>query len=167
MWGGKITTFRKLAEEAADLLGPALGVRTPGWTEGAFLPGGDLSAYIGAPQRPDQDFERFDAELARRHPWLAPAMRRRWARAYGARVGLLIGDARGPADLGEEVAPGLPEAELEYLVREEWALSADDVLWRRSKLGLHLEPPQREAVERWMAARLDPVHGGLTESPAP
>ncbi len=167
VWGGKITTFRKLAEEAADLLGPALGVRTPGWTEGAFLPGGDLSAYIGAPQRPDQDFERFDAELARRHPWLAPAMRRRWARAYGARVGLLIGDARGPADLGEEVAPGLPEAELEYLVREEWALSADDVLWRRSKLGLHLEPPQREAVERWMAARLDPVHGGLTESPAP
>ncbi|HWP18532.1 MAG TPA: glycerol-3-phosphate dehydrogenase [Burkholderiaceae bacterium] len=153
VWGGKITTFRKLAEEAADQLCPALGRRIAGWTEGAFLPGGDLSDHIGPPTRPDRDFERFDDVLQSRHPWLPDALRRRWARAYGARVTLVVGHARSLADLGEEVAPGLYAAELEYLVRHEWARSAEDVLWRRSKLGLHLGPAQREAVARWFEGR--------------
>ncbi|MFO1329120.1 MAG: glycerol-3-phosphate dehydrogenase [Rubrivivax sp.] len=144
VWGGKITTFRKLAEEAADLLMAPLGRRVQHWTEAAFLPGGDLSAWIGPPRRPDHDIAAFDAELARRHPALPAAMRRRWVRSYGARVALLL-----DGDLGEAVAPGLHEAELEHLRQHEWARSADDVLWRRSKLGLHLDAAARERVARW------------------
>ncbi|WP_157451269.1 glycerol-3-phosphate dehydrogenase [Caldimonas taiwanensis] len=158
VWGGKITTFRKLAEEAADLLGRALSHAAAGWTRGQFLPGGDLSAYIGAPQRPDLDFERFDRVLAQRHPWLDDALRRRLARAYGARIDAVLGDARRADALGREVAPGLYEAELHYLCTHEWATEAEDVLWRRSKLGLHYSEAQRQAVAQWFAeqaGRLD------------
>nr|WP_316642545.1 glycerol-3-phosphate dehydrogenase [uncultured Roseateles sp.] len=150
VWGGKITTFRKLAEDAADLLGDMLGQRRAAWTQGAFLPGGDLSGWIGAAQRPDTDFERFVAAVTTRHPWLPAEVARRWARAYGSRIDHLIAASQSPADLGQEVAPGLYEIELRYLQREEWVLSADDLLWRRSKLGLHYTEAQREAVKQWM-----------------
>jgi glycerol-3-phosphate dehydrogenase len=149
VWGGKITTFRKLAEEAADLLCPPLAHTPSGWTEGRYLPGGDLSEFVGAPQRPDADFERFDQALAQRHPWLPAGVRRRLARAYGSRVGLVLGTAARLKDLGHEVAPGLYEAELHYLCAHEWATCADDVLWRRSKLGLHYSEAQRDAVVQW------------------
>jgi len=149
VWGGKITTFRKLAEEAADGLCHRLHQNRPAWTAGAYLPGGDLSAWIGPPQRPDTDFERFDAALAQRHPLWPPAVRRRLARCYGARIELVV----GPEGLGGEVAPGLFEAELDYLHRHEWARSADDVLWRRTKLGLHMSAEARERVAQWCAAR--------------
>lgn len=148
IWGGKITTFRKLAEEAADLVARPLGITRASWTEGAFLPGGNLSPVIGAAQRPDTDFSRFVQAIALRRPELAPALVRRLCRAYGARVEELL---REP--LGAEVAPGLHEGELQFLRREEWALSADDVLWRRSKLGLHYTPAQRAAVDAWCRAR--------------
>jgi glycerol-3-phosphate dehydrogenase len=146
VWGGKITTFRKLAEEAGDAIVGMLGERRPSWSRGAFLPGGDLSAWIGRAKRPDLDFARFVAELGKRHAWLAADTVQRMARAYGSRVELVLGAARSAAGLGREVAPGLYEAELEYLRREEWAGSGDDVLWRRSKLGLHYSSEQRAAV---------------------
>jgi glycerol-3-phosphate dehydrogenase len=149
VWGGKITTFRKLAEEAADLLAAPLGIARGAWTQQAVLPGGDLSAWIGAAQRPDTDFARFAQALAARHPELPPALCGRLARAYGARAELIL--ERGT--LGAEVAPGLFEAELDYLYTHEWARSADDVLWRRSKLGLHLSAAQRAAVDAWCQAR--------------
>jgi glycerol-3-phosphate dehydrogenase len=149
VWGGKITTFRKLAEEAADGLCKRLQQPQPAWTANAFLPGGDLSAWIGPPQRPDTDFERFDAVLAKRHPHWPAATRRRLARCYGSRIEMVAG-AQG---LGEEIAPGLHEAELVYLHEHEWARSAEDVLWRRTKLGLHITEAQRQAVARWWAAR--------------
>ncbi|WP_409970236.1 glycerol-3-phosphate dehydrogenase [Piscinibacter sp.] len=144
VWGGKITTFRKLAEEAADLLSAPLQVRRGPWTRGAFLPGGDLSAWIGAPQRPDTDLQRFVQAIAQRHPDLPLALVRRLARDHGARTALVLADG-----LGAEVVPGLHEGELRYLHRHEWARSADDVLWRRTKLGLHLDLAQRAAVARW------------------
>jgi glycerol-3-phosphate dehydrogenase len=144
VWGGKITTFRKLAEEAANLLSPALGVPLRHWTESALLPGGDLSSLVPRATRPDRDIAAFDAELARRHPQLPPAMRQRWVRSYGSRVMMLLDQP-----LGAEVAPGLHEAELRYLHDHEWARSADDVLWRRSKLGLHYSAAQREQVAQW------------------
>ena len=147
VWGGKITTFRKLAEQAADQLVQRLGGTQPAWTEDALLPGGDLSALIGPPQRPDMDMARFIAELARRHPALPVPLLARWARAYGGRVSSLLG---GP--LGAEVAPGLYEAELAWLHQHEWARTADDVLWRRSKLGLHLSVDDRARVAAWCAA---------------
>ncbi len=147
VWGGKITTFRKLAEEAADLLGSTVPSTRGAWTHDAPLPGGDLSAWIGAPDRPDTDFARFVKAVATRHPSLPATLLHRLARAYGSRIDLLLA---GP--LGAEVAPGLHEAELVYLHDHEWARNADDVLWRRSKLGLHLTEAQRGAVAAWCTA---------------
>ncbi|WP_077035081.1 glycerol-3-phosphate dehydrogenase [Pelomonas sp. KK5] len=149
VWGGKITTFRKLAEDAAELIGQLLGETRAAWTEQALLPGGDLRGWIGAPERPDADFARLLRAIAQRHPWLPPALALRLARAYGSRIERVIGNATALAGLGAEVAPGLHEAELRYLVREEWACGAGDVLWRRSKLGLHYSEAQRQAVEDW------------------
>jgi glycerol-3-phosphate dehydrogenase len=150
VWGGKITTFRKLAEDAATEVGRLLGDARQPWTAPASLPGGDLREWIGTPQRPDTDFERFVTLLRTRHGWLPADVARRLARAYGARVARVLKQAQQLSDLGAQVAPGLYEAELHYLQREEWALTADDVLWRRSKLGLHLTEAQRAAVADWM-----------------
>ncbi len=153
VWGGKITTFRKLAEDAADEVGRMLGQsvqQRPAWTGGAFLAGGDLSPWIGPARRPDEDFERFVEAVQARYPWLGAHLARRLARAYGARIADLLGDAAAMADLGLEVAPGLHERELRFLQDNEWAVSAEDVLWRRSKLGLHYTPEQREQVARWL-----------------
>ena len=149
VWGGKITTFRKLAEEAGDAVTRMLGEGRAAWSEGAFLPGGDLSAWVGAPTRPDADFGRFSAEVQRRHPWLPPAVAHRMARAYGSRIDRVLGAATALSSLGAQVAPGLFEAELEYLQREEWVRAAEDVLWRRSKLGLHYDARRASAVTAW------------------
>jgi len=156
VWGGKITTFRKLAEDAADEVGKMLGqssAQRPPWTDGAFLAGGDLSAWIGAATRPDDDFERFVAAVQARHAWLDARLARRLARAYGARVAELLGDAQSMADMGAAVAPGLHERELRFLQESEWAVSADDVLWRRSKLGLRYTAEERRQVAAWLQAR--------------
>ena len=157
VWGGKITTCRKLAEDAADDIGRMLGDVRAHWTERAPLPGGDLSGWIGTPQRPDTDFERLVQALRQRYDWLSAPLARRLARAYGSRVDRVLGTAESLSDLGAEVAPGLHEAELRYLQREEWATSADDVLWRRSKLGLHYSAAQRQAVADWLAVHPAPA----------
>ncbi len=149
VWGGKITTFRKLAEEAADLLAAPMGTARGAWTHGAPLPGGDLSAWIGKAQRPDTDFARFAQAMVARYPKLPTTLCQRLARAYGARIDLVL--ANTEHGLGAEVAPGLFEAELHYLHEHEWARNADDVLWRRSKLGLHLSAAERAAVADWCA----------------
>jgi len=157
VWGGKLTTFRKLAEEAANLLAAPLGAKRGAWTHGASFPGGDLSAWIGAPLRPDTDIARFVQALALRHPQLPETLRVRLAHAYGSRVDVLLGSG---STLGAEVAPGLFEAELSYLHDHEWARNADDVLWRRSKLGLQLSATERGAVAGWCDA-----HWGAVAEP--
>jgi glycerol-3-phosphate dehydrogenase len=157
VWGGKITTFRKLAEDAADEIGRMLGERRPAWTHDAFLPGGDLADWIGPAQRPDVDFERLVHALGARHPWLPNPLARRLARAYGARIGALLGPAQRLADLGDEVAPGLYEAELRFLRDTEWARTGEDVLWRRSKLGLHYATADHARVGAWMDRHAGPA----------
>ena len=147
VWGGKITTFRKLAEEAADLLASPLNVSKGAWTKSALLPGGDLSDWIGAAQRPDADFVRFVNAVALRYPQLRRELLQRLCRAYGSRVAILLADG----ELGAEIAPGLFVAELNFLYKHEWARSADDVLWRRSKLGLHFDDVAKHAVNQWCA----------------
>ncbi len=165
VWGGKITTFRKLAEEAADLLAAPMRAAgappTAAWTAGAHLPGGDLRAWIGPAKRPDTDFTRFVQALRQRHPTLDAAHATRLARAYGSRVDQVL--AHPP---GREVAPGLFEGELHYLHDQEWARHADDVLWRRSKLGLHFTEAQRAAVATWCEAQWAPTHAA-THAPTP
>jgi len=160
VWGGKITTFRRLAEEAGDDLARALGHAGRAWTAGAPLPGGDLSAWVAPSGRPDTDMARFRDALARRAPQAGPALVARWARSYGTLVDLFLPGDGG--SLGAEVAPGLHEAELHYLHAHEWARSADDVLWRRSKLGLHLSPAERAAVHAWWSS-----HTGAPASQRP
>ncbi|HYR26587.1 MAG TPA: glycerol-3-phosphate dehydrogenase [Aquabacterium sp.] len=160
VWGGKLTTFRVLAEQAADQIGTLLGATRPAWTRDAVLPGGDLIASAPGPAlAPPQAWAVFEAGLRARYPWLAPEVLQRVGHAYGSRLHRWLGEASGAADLGIEVAPGLFEAELRYLMREEWARSADDVLWRRSKLGLHYSPAQRQAVADWLAVQARPSAG--------
>jgi glycerol-3-phosphate dehydrogenase len=154
VWGGKITTYRKLAEEAAGQISALLGEAGPAWTGKARLPGGDMDAWIGAPVRPDRDMLAFVSRWRHKHPWIPRAVAERWAKAYGARAEQVLDGAASVADLGQEVAPGLYACELRYLMRHEWACSADDVLWRRSKLGLHFTAEQRQRVSDWMAAAL-------------
>ena len=156
VWGGKLTAFRKLAEEVADMVVGPLACQQGAWTARALLPGGDLSALIGPPQRPDTDFERFADALALRHSKLPAATLRRLARGYGSRIDMILG--RG--ELGAEVAPGLFEAELHYLRQHEWACTADDVLWRRTKLGLHYGVGDRTAVQDWCQQHWAPVPAG-------
>jgi glycerol-3-phosphate dehydrogenase len=151
VWGGSIATARKLAEDASNDVSRMLGESIRPWTRGAFLPGGDLSEWIGSPIQPDVDFQRFVIAVRQRHPWLLEVVARRLARAYGSRIDRVLGDAQSFADMGTQVGPGLFEAELRYLRREEWATQADDVLWRRSKLGLHFSPEESVRVAEWMS----------------
>ena len=134
--GGKIITYRKLAEHALD----RLGIPGPSWTAAAPLPGGDIPAI---------DFEGFVANEQASRPLLSPSLIHRLARAYGTRIGRVLGDAQSMADLGEHFGGGLTSAELIYLVMHEYARSADDVLWRRSNLGLHFDDRQRARVAQW------------------
>jgi glycerol-3-phosphate dehydrogenase len=140
VWGGKLTTYRKLAEDGATQIGRLLGDARAPWTHGAHLPGGDLGIY-------GVDVARFTAGLQARHPERPAALVARLVRAYGSRAESVLS-----ARPGQEVAPGLFEAELHHLVDHEWARSAEDVLWRRSKLGLHYTPAEREAVAAWFRA---------------
>jgi glycerol-3-phosphate dehydrogenase len=160
VWGGKMTTFRKLSEEAADLLAAPLKTSRGAWTRNAVLPGGDLAAWVTSQtgeygikedEIKEGGFNRFAAAVAQRYPQLSRQTARRLARGYGTRVDQVMGDGSAEA-LGAEVAPGLFEAELNYLHRSEWARTAHDVLWRRTKLGLHYTPTQRVAVADWCSA---------------
>jgi len=153
VWGGKLTTFRLLSEQAANQVGELLGERRHSWTADAILPGGQLTELIDESVNPQTDIAAFQARLRKRYPWIDLPLARRWSRAYGSRVLKLLEGVSSRSDLGAEVAPDLYEAELFYLKRHEWALTADDVLWRRSKLGLHYTPAQRQAVADWFAAQ--------------
>ncbi|MBT3068653.1 glycerol-3-phosphate dehydrogenase [Rhodoferax sp. U11-2br] len=145
VWGGKITTFRKLAEEAADRLCAALGAGNAAWTAHASLPGADLCKGLELPAGSVKDMPHALEMLVRQHPELPPALLQRWLRSYGSRLQTFL----KVGALGQQVAPGLFEAELHYLHQHEWARCADDVLWRRSKLGLHLTETERQQVASW------------------
>ena len=144
VYGGKLTTYRKLAEEVAGRVCEALGSQAKPWTAHAALPGGDM---------PGADFERFRKRMARRYAWLDRAMLQRFVRAYGTRMERLLEDCSSMKDLGEMVLPGLTEREVEYLRREEFAVTAEDILYRRSKLGVHLPAGSVGKLERWLGAK--------------
>jgi len=141
IFGGKITTFRRLAEHALEKLARYFPDAAPPWTSGTPLPGGDM---------PGADFEAFRASCRNRWPWLPPPLAERYARAYGTRVARLLDNAQGINDLGAHLGDDIYACEVEYLRREEWAISAEDILWRRSKRGLHVSPSTVSALERWL-----------------
>ena len=142
VFGGKITTFRKLAEQAVDKLAEPLHCRALAWTKRARLPGGDMRRG---------SFAAFLRKAAARYHWLPPALLHRYARAYGTRIERLLHDAAAMSDLGEAVLDGLYAREIDYLRRNEWARTAEDILWRRSKLGLHLPAGSANILDGWIA----------------
>lgn len=140
IYGGKITTSRKLAEHALQKLSPYYGEAGDDWTADAQLPGGDL---------PDDDFDAFLQRQAKRYPSVPSDMLHHLCRAYGTRITLVLGD--GPeTDLGRHFGAQLSEAEARYLRNHEWARTADDILYRRTKQGLHLNASERRDFTLWL-----------------
>jgi glycerol-3-phosphate dehydrogenase len=142
IYGGKITTHRKLAEAAMEKIGPFFGGRPP-WTESSTLPGGDI---------PPDGFYALVAEVIGRWPFLSEPHARRLVRAYGTRIERFLGDAQSLDDLGPRFTGDLTGAEVRYLVETEWVETAEDVLWRRSKLGLKATPDERIAINQFIVA---------------
>jgi glycerol-3-phosphate dehydrogenase len=141
VFGGKITTFRSLAEQATDKLLSCLGRHEPAWTKQASLPGGDI---------PDADFDGFLADFSARHPFLPTKYAHRLARAYGTRAQGIVDNATGLDGLGRHLGDDLYQAEIDYLRAREWAMTSEDILWRRSKLGLHISDRTRENLESYL-----------------
>lgn len=152
VFGGKITTFRKLAEEAVDMIAPLLGNTRGAWTEQGCLPGGDLYGTQPA-NRAVREFDHYVNGLRAQYPWLPAGLVQRYARAYGSRTHVLLAGKTDLQSMGEEILDGLYAVEVEYLLRHEWAGSAADILWRRSKLGLHVAQGSEAVLDAWLAAR--------------
>lgn len=146
IYGGKLTTYRRVAEAVLAELAEAFPQMGPAWTASATLPGGEQGL---TPQQ-------LAAQLGERAAWLPATIARRWAASYGSRVWDLLGDAREVADLDEEFGAGLHAREVDFLCRTEWAVSAEDILWRRSKLGLRLDAGQQARLENYLVARSRP-----------
>jgi glycerol-3-phosphate dehydrogenase len=153
IYGGKITTHRRLAEEALEKLAPYLkGTKArEGWTAKSPLPGGDMDVSA---------IPALAAELLRGYPFLTPAHANRLAHAYGTRAAKVLGSAKSMADLGQSFGATLTESEVRYLMAVEWACTADDIVWRRSKLGLRLSAAEIAAIDEWIGA-----HRTSTERP--
>ncbi|MGX9575450.1 glycerol-3-phosphate dehydrogenase [Mesorhizobium sp. f-mel] len=140
-FGGKITTYRRLSESMLEKIEGFLGKRGKPWTANAPLPGGDF---------PVSGFDAEVAKLKTAYPFLDARLARRLSRLYGTRARMLLGLARSNADLGRNFGADLYEAEVRYLVQNEWAMTAEDVLWRRTKRGLHLSCEQTAALDEFM-----------------
>lgn len=138
-YGGKITTARALAAHAVDMLAPG----TRGWTHASPLPGGDLSA----------PFDAALAMLEQAHPWLGPDRARRMLHAYGSMLREMLHGVRNAADMGEDFGGGLTAREVDHLIDNEWARTAEDILWRRTRIGLLTGPDTAERLTRYLAER--------------
>ena len=142
VFGGKITTYRRLAEEVVAKLAPFFpGLKGP-WTEREALPGGEVGR-----------FNAFRDEMRDRYSALGRDLLEGIVRRHGSRAPHVLGEARSIADLGWHFGAGLTEREVEYLATEEWAMEPDDVLWRRTKCGLHMSAEERAAVGAFMKGR--------------
>lgn len=142
VFGGKITTYRKLAEGMMQKIEAILGARQAAWTEDAPLPGGDF---------PVDATTSLCLKLQREHPWLLAATAKRWIRHYGTAVQTMLKDVSSVEDLGTHFGADLYAAEVRYLIKYEWAVTAEDVLWRRTKLGLRLTKQKVAVLDAWMA----------------
>ncbi|MDG4894664.1 glycerol-3-phosphate dehydrogenase [Mesorhizobium sp. WSM4976] len=140
-FGGKITTFRRLAESMLEKIEGFLDKRGKPWTHDAPLPGGDF---------PATGFDAQVARLKKAYPFLDQRLARRFTRLYGTRAEKLLGLAKSNADLGRNFGADLFEVEVRYLAENEWAVTAEDVLWRRTKRGLHFSREQTAALEEFM-----------------
>jgi glycerol-3-phosphate dehydrogenase len=145
VFGGKITTFRKLAEQALRCLKGTFPAMRPAWTATAPLPGGDM---------PGADFASFLITLRAQYPWLPEPLAAHYARLYGTRAGVLLGSARSMEDLGRRFGPLLYAVEADYLRASEWARTPEDILARRTKHGLQMSDQERRRFADWFTADL-------------
>lgn len=143
VFGGKLTTYRRLSEHALEKISAAIGAKGVPWTAKSHLPGGDF---------PAQGYEAEVRKLKGSYPFLIDTHARRLVRRYGTKAAVLLGRARGTEDLGRCFGSDLYEVEVRYLIEHEWARHADDVLWRRTKEGLRLTREQAAVLEEYMAA---------------
>ncbi|WP_105404054.1 MULTISPECIES: glycerol-3-phosphate dehydrogenase [Neorhizobium] len=143
VFGGKLTTYRRLSEHALEKIAEAIGAKGHSWTAKSHLPGGDF---------PAQGYEEEVVKLKARYPFLEERHARRLVRRYGTRAAMILDGATRMQDLGHHFGGDLYEAEVKYLVDREWAMSAEDVLWRRTKDGLRLSETERQYLEEYMAA---------------
>ncbi len=140
VFGGKITTFRKLAEHALEKIRPFFPAMKKGWTAQSHLPGGDL---------PQADFEQFLGSLHAEFSWIGPSLLKHYARSYGTRARQLLDGIKGEADLGRRFGPDFYQREAEFLIATEWATRAEDILERRTKHGLRLDAAEKQKFEEW------------------
>lgn len=148
IFGGKITTFRELAQRGMHMLKPFFPEMTSDWTEAAPLPGGDMD---------DADYEAFQNSIKGRYPWMPRALRQHYGRLYGTRLEQIVGDANSIERLGKHFGGLLYEVEARYLASQEWAHTAEDVLWRRTKHHLHLTSEERAQFATWFEAEMEAV----------
>ena len=144
VYGGKLTTYRKLAEQAVDILSEYYSLNTGAWTAKASLPGGDI---------PDADYESFARSLGVKFSQLPENLLSHYGRLYGTRTLDLLTDVETLEQLGQHFGHLLYEVEVRYLVRHEWACTANDILQRRTKHGLHLSSDQRLIFEEWFSCQ--------------
>ncbi|MBO6519565.1 MAG: glycerol-3-phosphate dehydrogenase [Rhodospirillales bacterium] len=150
VFGGKITTYRRLAEEAVNKFAPRFPAMGSAWTRGATLPGGDMDV---------EGHAAVAGKLVKLCAGLPADVALRLARTYGSDSEAVLGGAKAVADLGTHFGGGLYQSEVEYLVSQEWARCSDDVLWRRTKLGLRLNADEVSRLDAFMAERLAAANG--------
>ncbi len=138
IYGGKLTTYRRLAEHAMEKVEQFFPNMSAAWTDGAALPGGDIE-WDAVPQ--------LKSDMATAYPWLDTSILHRMIDAYGTRVGIILNNTKSIDDLGYHYGAGLYEKEVDYLVEFEFAKSAEAILWRRSKIGLQMTPEQIKNLE--------------------
>lgn len=142
VYGGKITTYRRLAESVLHRLAPMFPGISGDWTGKAILPGGNFTSQ-----------KALSEQLAGDYPWLVPALRERWVKQYGTLINDMLAGVSDMSGLGTKIGPGLYAREVDYLCDQEWARTADDVLWRRTKLGLRFDEAARTALDDYLRAR--------------
>ncbi len=156
VFGGKITTFRRLSEEALGKLGKVFPHMGKAWTAQAVLPGGDIE---------NADFVAFVGQLRESYPWMSRSLVHHYGRLYGSRTRNVVGKAGSMKDLGQHFGGELYEAEVHYLIDTEWVVRAEDVLNRRTKHGVHLSDDERAAFTSWFdRAQAGAEEGRLAEN---
>ena len=142
IFGGKITTYRKLAESMLDKIEDVLGARKPEWTAGSILTGGDF---------PVDGFDQLVSQVCEKFPFIDQSLSWRWVRSYGTRVWAMLDKVKSEDDLGMNFGGSLTACEVSYLMQNEWAQTAEDVVWRRSKLGIRMSDEEIAALDDWMS----------------
>jgi len=150
IFGGKITTYRKLSEQVVDMLKRPMAFDQPAWTAGTCLPGGDMK---------NNDFANFKVDCSKLYPWLDESLLSDYVRNYGTEIEVLLKGCSSTKQLGKDFGADLFECEVTYLMTYEWAEKAEDILWRRSKRGLHMPKEGETRLQAWMdrhgAGRVD------------